>query len=382
MPPSSDDALLARLNALKPSRAPSLSTGTPPPQPGDAVVAAFIPPSTAAEQSDPVLDLAARFKRLNSSSSPRGGKRSTSPLPAAPSVKEDGGEGFGEEGKSLDELLRELGGEEWDMGKMEERDVGRLVREVRSVIPEVEAERRLGRESKKGVKEGEGLGRNEEGKEQDEDEGQDEQDADEYIAQILAELDIEEKYGKGDNEDRHNPSHNEKPEHDDAKTATPHGHPKPEGQNPSNDNPSDEDPFSLPAPPNTHPASPHQNTSDDDFNNIFNARLAALSSPSTPSNPSTLPSAPKFSPTKKPAVRVSKTEQFADEEIDSWCIICYADATVRCLGCDGDLYCQGCWNEGHRGESAGFEERGHRAMQFVRGKKEKEGRKKVSLGAG
>jgi hypothetical protein len=61
-----------------------------------------------------------------------------------------------------------------------------------------------------------------------------------------------------------------------------------------------------------------------------------------------------------------------EDKEETWCIICTDDATLECLGCDGDLYCQTCWVEGHRGEGAGLGERHHRAVLFMKKKKKKQ----------
>lgn len=88
--------------------------------------------------------------------------------------------------------------------------------------------------------------------------------------------------------------------------------------------------------------------------------FASLVFPSIPDLPlmsSTFPPAPTTTPsTRKP---ITKSPAFSDKDIDSWCIICCANATVRCFGCDGELYCWGCWREGHVGEDAGLEEKSH-----------------------
>ena len=97
--------------------------------------------------------------------------------------------------------------------------------------------------------------------------------------------------------------------------------------------------------------------------------FASLVFPSIPDSPLpslTFPSAPTAAPsTRKPT---KQSPKFSDEEIDSWCIICCANANVRCFGCDGDLYCWGCWREGHVGEDAGLEEKRHTWERAVKRK--------------
>ena len=89
------------------------------------------------------------------------------------------------------------------------------------------------------------------------------------------------------------------------------------------------------------------------------ASLQFPSIPDTNFDDLKLPSAPRHAPfVQNPNSENTSTGATA-EEVDSWCIICCADANVQCYGCDKDLYCWGCWREGHMGENAGMEERMH-----------------------
>lgn len=96
---------------------------------------------------------------------------------------------------------------------------------------------------------------------------------------------------------------------------------------------------------------------------LFPSAPTHFPSPKPPTDDILFPSAPTAVP--KPSM-ARKGHRFTDAEIETWCIICLVDATVRCLGCAGDLYCNLCWKEGHTGPDAGYEERRHKAVALRR----------------
>ncbi|RTE78044.1 hypothetical protein BHE90_007474 [Fusarium euwallaceae] len=111
------------------------------------------------------------------------------------------------------------------------------------------------------------------------------------------------------------------------------------------------------------------------------ARLAALRAPSPSASDSlSLPSVPTSKPSGKPINRLTTRTNYTDDDMDSWCTVCLEDATLRCPGCDDDVYCTRCWREMHIGPNAGFDERSHKAVQFTKDRKKKE-KRKVALGA-
>lgn len=120
------------------------------------------------------------------------------------------------------------------------------------------------------------------------------------------------------------------------------------------------------------------------------ARMAALRAPSRNTDGGgdddddgsfALPSVPTSRPSGKPVKRLETTTKYTDDDVESWCTVCLEDATLRCLGCDDDVYCTRCWREMHVGPAAAFDDRSHRAVQFTRDKKKKEAPRKVALGA-
>ncbi|KAI0178787.1 hypothetical protein GGR52DRAFT_272749 [Hypoxylon sp. FL1284] len=147
--------------------------------------------------------------------------------------------------------------------------------------------------------------------------------------------------------------------------------------------PSKNDPFDLPTVPSDlqdQPTDPVDLSQEDaEFAASIASRMAALKVDSTrtlPSAPDTavdafgLPEVPSFAPADRPAPGLVKRVGYTDEDQKTWCVVCLEDGTVRCRDCDrgDDVYCARCWREMHVGPSAGYVERGHRWEKFVRGR--------------
>jgi hypothetical protein len=52
-------------------------------------------------------------------------------------------------------------------------------------------------------------------------------------------------------------------------------------------------------------------------------------------------------PSSMPRPGVPKKAEEERDETEEWCCICNEDATLSCMGCDGDLYCGKCWKDVH-----------------------------------
>ncbi|MCJ1285003.1 hypothetical protein MMC26_004340 [Xylographa opegraphella] len=155
-----------------------------------------------------------------------------------------------------------------------------------------------------------------------------------YLQQILDELQIEE----------HDDTIND-PSHDDEDSVSGYSSPQnlpTVGQAPPG--------LDMPSVPSSIPLDSHESMEDES--------MPALDLPSAPTT------APQRSLTTSSAN--ARMPQYSDQDIEAWCVICNDDATVRCLGCDGDLYCAKCWKEGHMGKEAGYDERTHRWVKYKR----------------
>jgi hypothetical protein len=307
--PDPDDALLARLNALRKSPVTLSKTST------------LDPPSTP--QNTTATDLTARFRSLTPSNTLN-----------SPSL--DDTEHNEEDDRTIEELLQDLGPEEqWSVQRDEGERIRDLMAEARSALPDEENEKTEGKELdiEVGVIEPE-HDDEEEDQESDEDtkhnqDKKDDEEADDYVQRVLAELAFDKKYGGVEEEED---------EGEDKKEEADNG-------------------LSLPSAPTELPSSPAPNQ-DVNVDDALSARFASLS----------LPGVPSFNPANKP-VNIQKSvksnlPKYTDEDIENWCCICNEDATIKCTGCDGDLYCQECWSEGH-GNGPG-QERGHRALAYAK----------------
>ncbi|KAL9618501.1 MAG: hypothetical protein Q9204_008394 [Flavoplaca sp. TL-2023a] len=298
-PSNHDKALLSRLNALKPSSI-NLESNPNPLHPFPALS----PPNAT--------DITTRFKSLKSVS-----KKKNNPdaliasIATATADTEDA-----PPSPTVEKLLADLGPEEqWNIEKDEGNQIRELMEEARGVLASQSKDKHAGSVDSEKEQEGENRGKDkdrevaeeagvEHNKEDDDDE---EEEAALQLQRILDELEIEDT-------DPHSPP------------------PSPQSQPPQ------------------HLTSPIPTTSESKDNN--EQHTSPFSLPSVPTTlPSTLPSTPK--PT-------STSITNAKDPTTPWCTICLSNAVVRCQGCDDDLYCWGCWTEGHVGEAAGWEDRGHR----------------------
>jgi hypothetical protein len=128
--------------------------------------------------------------------------------------------------------------------------------------------------------------------------------------------------------------------------------------------------LSLPAVPSQLVDPVPNSKPEDDFEKDISARLASLRGLGTLDELG-LPSAPTFRPQDHtPASTLGKgllrSTKYTDEDQQTWCIVCLDDATIRCVGCDNDVYCARCWRDMHVGPSAGYDERGHQWVKFER----------------
>ncbi|OIW25965.1 hypothetical protein CONLIGDRAFT_513435 [Coniochaeta ligniaria NRRL 30616] len=173
----------------------------------------------------------------------------------------------------------------------------------------------------------------------------------------------------------------QEPGHDDAQHAAADSKQEADipGPSPPQDPTSksdDTDPFSLPTVPSQLADPIPSSTSQGgpaDFESSIAARMAALKGVSYGTSDTDafgLPQAPSFNPDERAEPRPSFAGRlhggYTDEDQKTWCVVCLEDATIKCIGCDDDVYCGRCWRDMHVGPRAGYDERGHQWVKFER----------------
>lgn len=337
-----DDDLLARLTALKPS---AIKLDTTPKAAVDVEVSR---PATVEDK------LAERLKALRSAgaSVSDGGSASAGPISQlidqtrdevalegshVHEWHQDGNE------QSIDDLLAELeSNEQAHLDPDDPKHVESLLKEAKAALPRPETQH--GPLDASPAPESDGHledpshdeTQGERTRAEDED-AEDDRDADDYVQKVIAEVEVERKYNIENDDDE--AGEQRRDEASDAPLSP---------QSPSA-------PSKLTEPETKEPPSYDDSELEARFSKL------GLSLPSTPSN---TPSSQSKSASSVEPNSKSKLPTYTDGDIDSWCCICNEDGELRCLGCDGDVYCHQCWREGH-GNRPG-QERGHKAVQFVR----------------
>ncbi|KAF1818101.1 uncharacterized protein K489DRAFT_391365 [Dissoconium aciculare CBS 342.82] len=219
----------------------------------------------------------------------------------------------------LDDLLAQLGpSEQWSLDPEDPEHIASLLREAKEALPK-SGEPRPSLTEQHTPESTSGHSS----------EGEDVHNADDYVAKVLAELDYERRHNIDQQDDE------EVVQVDDTQSVNA-------------------DTF-FPSTPSSMLQQTTSKTADPPTyeDSELEARFQSLTM-NLPSTPTTILS----------RLRKGKPSTFSDDDISSWCCICNEDGTVRCSGCDDDIYCESCWREGH-GTKPG-QERGHRAIRFIK----------------
>ncbi|KAI6891659.1 hypothetical protein KC334_g13889, partial [Hortaea werneckii] len=315
--PGSEDELLARLNALKPS---SVTLASEPKASIDVGV----------NKSETIEDrLSDRLKAL------RAGSQTSSPTSrtARPETDDDAltaqvrdevateadpirdWQSSENHEQSLDDLIAEIGSDDqWKADPDDPKHIASLLREAKEALPPQDEPG-----SPQGKQHGEDDWHNTTADESPGDgdpqsrrtEAQrDEEEADEYVQRVLAELDVERKYGgpeaDDDESDENNPD-------EDPKNTSKHDLPS----TPSN----------LP----TSDAAASRPPSYEDSELEARFSTLGLDLPSTPSGPPSARLKPKITANLSSSSKTTKSSlpKYTDEDIESWCCICNEDGEVK-----------------------------------------------------